>query len=86
MTNTIELEGTEYTNVSLRYNKEDIEVSFDELSLEGEPLSQNASDEEIKTSIENYRDMDSGSLDSYVVDKYGTTGQVVVRPQTEWGK
>ena len=86
MTNAIELEGTEYTNVSLRYNKEDIEVSFDELSLEGEPLSQNASDEEIKTSIENYRDMASGALDSYVVEKYARTGQVVVRPQTEWGK
>jgi len=81
MTNAVE----EFTNVSLRYNKEDIEVDFNELSLAGESLEQDVSDEDIKRAIENYRDMDEGALDSYVVEKYGQTGQIVVRPQTEWG-
>ena len=82
MTNAVE----EFTNVSLRFNKEDIEVSFEDLTLAGEALAQDASDEDIKRAIENYRDMDENVLDSYIVERYERTGQIVVRPQTEWGK
>ena len=86
MTNAVEIEGTEFTNVSLRYNKEDIDLAFDELTVEGEALPQNADDASMKRAVENSRDMDEGVLDSYVVERYPQTGQVVIRPQTEWGE
>jgi len=65
-------------NVFIRYRGASYEIAFDKLDI-GEDLRA----EHIKRIVEQYLDLNPGSLDNYVVDIH--THAIVVRPEAKFG-
>ena len=70
----------DYSTVHLRYDGETFDVPYEVLDI-----PENPSDDQLKLAVERERNMNEGTLDEYEVEKYESTGGIVIRPNAKFG-